>query len=247
MSAEEATFLDVDDGFQAHLPYPRHVSSGRSSERTTKRAVAASTIRHVLFDADGVLQIVPGGWYAAMEPYVGDRAREFLHRTWKDELSTLAGDGDYLPTLAATLTEYGVTEPVDAVYRAVWHRIERIEDSFAIIRALRRNGYGVHLGTNQEQHRGGHMRTVLGYDDIFDTSCYSYDLRVAKPDPAFFTEAARRIGADPSTILLVDDSVRNVEGALAAGLEAVCWDVERRHDALVEMLAEYGLDARMTA
>lgn len=210
-------------------------------------AVCASTIRHVLFDADGVLQIVPGGWYAAMEPYLGDRAREFLHRTWNDELPTLVGNGDYLPMLAAALAEYGVTEPVDDVYRAVWHRIERIEESCALVRALRRNGYGVHLGTNQEQHRGGHMRTVLGYDDLFDTSCYSYELGVAKPDPAFFAEAARRIGADPSSILFIDDSVRNVEGARAAGLEAVVWDVEQGPEALVELLADYGVNARMTA
>ncbi|GAB3833458.1 hypothetical protein [Kribbella italica] len=99
-------------------------------------------IRHVLLDADGVLQDLPGGWYAAMEPYVGERAREFLHRTWIDELPMLAGRGDY----------------------------------------------GVHLATNQECYRGAHMRTVLGYDDLFDVSCYSYDLGVAKPDPEFFAK-----------------------------------------------------------
>jgi putative hydrolase of the HAD superfamily len=206
-----------------------------------QRTGLTSAIRHVLFDADGVLQVIPGGWYAAMEPYLGARTREFLHRTWKDELPTLAGQGDYLPILAATLIEYGVTDPVDAVYRDVWHRIERIEASFALVEALRRNGYGVHLGTNQECHRGGHMRTVLGYDDIFDTSCYSYDLGVAKPDPAFFTEAARRIGAAPSTILFIDDNAANVEGARTAGFVAVHWDVERGHDALVELLAHHGV------
>ncbi|UUZ59913.1 HAD-IA family hydrolase [Nocardioides sp. B-3] len=88
---------------------------------------------------------------------------------------------------------------------------------------------------------------MLEYDDVFDISCYSYDLGVAKPDPAFFTEAARRIGAAPSTILFVDDSVRNVEGALVAGLRAVVWDVEQGHDALVGLLAGYGVDARLTA
>ncbi|HXH80671.1 HAD-IA family hydrolase [Nocardioides sp.] len=201
----------------------------------------------MLFDADGVLQVIPGGWYAAMEPYLGSRAREFLHQTWKDELPTLAGQGDYLPMLASTLLEYGVTAPVEVVHRDVWHRIERIEESFTIVEALRRNGYGVHLGTNQEQHRGSYMRTALGYDDVFDTSCYSYDLRIAKPDPAFFTEAARRMGAAPSTILFVDDSVRNVQGALVAGLQAVVWDIEQGHDALVELLAGHGVDARLTA
>lgn len=50
--------------------------------------------------------------------------------------------------LAAALVEYGVTKPVDVVYRDVWHRIERVEESFAIVEALRRNGYGIHLGAS---------------------------------------------------------------------------------------------------
>lgn len=200
-----------------------------------------SAIRHVLFDADGVLQVVPGGWYAAMEPYLGDRAREFLHQTWKDELPTLAGDGDYMPMLAASLVEYGVTVPVEEVYRDVWHRIELVEESFALVEALRRNGYGVHLGTNQEQHRAAHMRSALGYDVIFDTSCYSYDLGFAKPDPSFFTEAARRIGDKPGGILFVDDSVKNVEGARAAGMPAVHWQVDQGHEILLQALASLGV------
>jgi hypothetical protein len=47
------------------------------TDRPTRSA--ASGIRHVLFDADGVIQSLPGGWYAAIEPYVGERAEEFLH------------------------------------------------------------------------------------------------------------------------------------------------------------------------
>ncbi|MGC4942573.1 hypothetical protein [Kribbella sp. DT2] len=82
------------------------------------RTPSDAGIRHVLLDADGVLQDLPGGWYAAMEPYVGERAREFLDRTWADELPMLAGRGDYLPILAATLQEYGVLAPLDEAYAA---------------------------------------------------------------------------------------------------------------------------------
>ena len=207
----------------------------------SKRAVVASQIRHVLFDADGVLQHIPGGWYAAMEPYLGDRAREFLHRTWKEELPMLAGQGDYLPVLAAALAEYGVPDPVQDVYADVWHRIEVIGESVELVRALRANGYGVHLATNQERYRAAYMRTVLGYDALFDVSCYSCDLGVAKPAQAFFAEAARRIGAERSAVLFVDDSEQNVDGARAAGLAAELWSFEAGHDALAALLASHGV------
>ncbi|MFI7065819.1 HAD family hydrolase [Kribbella sp. NPDC050124] len=208
-----------------------------------KHVVGESRIRHVLLDADGVLQDLPGGWYAAMEPYLGDKVRQFLHQTWKDELPMLAGSGDYMPVLEATLKNYGVVTPVAEVYAAVWKNIVVIEESIAIVRALRSNGYGVHLGTNQERYRGAHMRTVLGYDDLFDVSCYSYDLGVAKPDPAFFTQAAHRIGADPETILFIDDTERNIAGARAAAMPAEQWDLTQGHDLLLHLFAKHGITA----
>ena len=213
----------------------------RTAAEGPEGAFAVSRIRHVLLDADGVIQHVPGGWYAAMEPYLGERARDFLHRAWQDELPMLAGQGDYLPALAAMLAEYGVTVPVGDVYADVWHRIEVVGESVDLVHALRRNGYGVHLATNQEQNRAVYMRDVLGYDALFDVSCYSCDLGVAKPAPAFFTEAARRIGVDPPAILFVDDSARNVEGARAAGLVAEQWTFEQGHDALASVLASHGV------
>ena len=198
-------------------------------------------IRHVLFDADGVLQSVPGGWFTAMEPYVGERAQEFLHGAWKDEKPMLAGQGDYLPLLAARLIEFGVPVPAEDVYHDVWHRIEPDGESLALVRALRANGYGVHLGTNQDRLRAAHMRVALGYDALFDVSCYSCDLGVAKPDVGFFAAAAGSIGAVPSSILFIDDTARNVEGARAAGLAAEQWELPQGHDVLVALFARHGV------
>lgn len=203
----------------------------------------AAVITHVLLDADGVLQDLPGGWYAAMEPYLGDRALEFLHRTWADELPTLAGEGDYLPLLEARLREYGVTAPVDEVYAAVWHRIDEVASSFEVVTALRRAGYGVHLATNQERGRGTYMHDVLGYRDRFDVCAYSWEVGAAKPDPEFFHRVVRLIGAPAGEVLFVDDSEANVEGARAAGLAAEHWHFERGPGSLVSRLAAHGVRA----
>jgi putative hydrolase of the HAD superfamily len=113
----------------------------------------------------------------------------------------------------------------------------------AVVRALRRNGYGVHLATNQERYRAAYLRDVLGYDALFDVSCYSCELGLAKPAPAFFAEAVRRIGAEPPAVLFIDDSAGNVEGARAAGLAAGQWSLEQGHDALARLLARHGVAA----
>jgi putative hydrolase of the HAD superfamily len=198
-------------------------------------------VRHVLFDADGVLQHVPGGLEAAAEPYLGERAAGFLRRVLEDELLTLAGQGELLPMVAAAMADFGVIAPPEEVHRAIWLRIEPVEQTVALVRALRRNGYGVHLGTNQERNRGTYMREVLGYDALFDVSCYSWELGVRKPDPAFFAAAAGRIGADPADILFIDDSARNVAAARDVGLAAEQWTLADGHIALRSLLARHGI------
>lgn len=184
------------------------------------------SVEHVLLDADGVLQYLPGGWREAMRPYLGDRAEAFLEGTWHDELAALRGESDFLVDLARNLTEFGVDTSVEELYPAVWHSIEVVPETMAFVRELQAAGYGVHLGTNQEQHRAAFMRTTLGYDHVFDVSCYSCDLGATKPDPAYFTEAAALIGAAPETIVFVDDTERNVLGAREAGLAAEHWWVD---------------------
>lgn len=199
------------------------------------------TIEHVLFDADGVLQEVPGGWYAAMEPYVGDRAREFLHFTWAHEKPMLAGGGDYRSMLSEDLLAYGVDAPVDEILQQVWFRIEVDERSLGLVRSIRDAGFGVHLGTNQDLLRAEHMRTFLGYDTHFDNCFYSCDIGFAKPDRGFFDETVRQIGTVADAVLFVDDSAANVEGARRAGLQAVHWSLADGHDALIDELAAHGV------
>jgi len=200
-------------------------------------------IGHVLFDADGVLQDMPGGWEAGAEPYLGERTLEFLYRLYKEELPSLAGQGELLPLLAAALTDFGVTAPIEEVYAAVWLRMVPVEETFAIVRGLRRNGYGVHLGTNQERNRAAHMRDVLGYDALFDVCCYSCELGARKPDPAFCGAASRRIGADPGAILFIDDGAGTVAAARDAGFAAEQWVIADGHDALHALLAKHGVAA----
>lgn len=201
-------------------------------------------IQHILFDADGVLQLIPGGWYTAMETYLGDRSREFLHATWDKGSSTLSGQGDYLPILADALAEYGVAASAEQVFRDVWLAIEIVEPSIALVRDLRAQGYGVHLGTNQEHLRAAHMRSALGYDELFDTSSYSCEVGAAKPSPDFFRGALRAINAEPSTVLFIDDFAPNVEGARAVGLAAEQWEVGQGHEVLLTHLETHGIAAR---
>ncbi|MDO9457554.1 HAD family hydrolase [Nocardioides sp.] len=199
------------------------------------------TIRHVLLDADGVLQDLPGGWFDRLRPWLGDRSEEFIKQSWVDEVPTLRGEGDFFDHLGNHLAAYGVDVGVEELFAAVWTSIELVPSSIELVHRLRAAGYGVHLGTNQERHRAAYMRTELGFDELFDVSCYSWELGAIKTEPAYFEQAAALIGADPAEILFVDDRLDNVETARSVGLAGVHWTFTDGLDAIESRLGEHGV------
>lgn len=195
-------------------------------------------MRHVLLDADGVMQDLRSGWEVTFASLFGDRAEEFVARIAMDEQPSLRGEVPFTPVLAAALEEFGLEEDVRTVY-ARWLDIVVDERSRALVHDLRRRGLGVHLATNQNPERRDHMRTVLGYDDLFDASFYSCELGAAKPDAAYFSTVLDRLGAPAGEVLFVDDSVANVEGARGVGLLAEHWHLDQGHDRLDQLFARH--------
>lgn len=196
---------------------------------------------HVLLDADGVLQDLPGGWFDGVRPWLGDRAERFIHESWAAEIPCLRGEADFFDHLGAHLAAYDADVTVEELFAAVWTSIEVVPSSIELVHRLRAAGHGVHLGTNQERHRATYMRTTLGYDELFDVSCYSWELGAVKPEPAYFERAVERIGVDPGEVLFVDDRLDNVESARSVGLAGVHWTFLDGLDELESQLAHHGV------
>ena len=81
-------------------------------------------------------------------------------------------------------------------------------------------------------------RTVDGFDwvSLFDALVFSCDLRLVKPERAIFDHAVRLAGVPAERCLFVDDVAINVEGARAAGLQAVEFRGVAELDALVALI-----------
>ena len=58
-------------------------------------------------------------------------------------------------------------------------------------------------------------------DELFEKTYYSHLIKLRKPDVGAFEYVIRDAGVDPSTTLFIDDYAANVEGAKAAGLQAI--------------------------
>jgi putative hydrolase of the HAD superfamily len=73
----------------------------------------------------------------------------------------------------------------------------------------------------------------------FDVRVWSYQLRIAKPDPAIYRHTLAQLGTLPEETLFIDDKLENIEAAQALGIQAIQFSsVERlRADLIAAGLA----------
>lgn len=55
----------------------------------------------------------------------------------------------------------------------------------------------------------------------FDVLVWSYQLGIAKPDPAIYLHTLEKLGTAPAETLFIDDKLVNVHAAQALGIQAI--------------------------
>ncbi len=192
----------------------------------------------VLFDADGVIQQTPVGWWEAWAEICPDshRVDEFREDLFMAErpFATLASG--FEEAVAGVLDRWGCPERL-ADTLAMWEQLDPEPASLEIVRAAREGGSVVALATNQQHVRARYMRTTLGYERLFDHLFFSCEMGVSKPSAAYFMAIAERLGVTPRDLLFIDDSVANCEAAAAAGLVTGHYHLQQGPDALRKILA----------
>ena len=70
-------------------------------------------------------------------------------------------------------------------------------------------------------------------EDIFKKCFFSFEMKALKPSAAFYKAVVERIGLPAEEMFFIDDSQRNVDGAVAAGLPAVYYEPGTDLEALI--------------
>jgi putative hydrolase of the HAD superfamily len=76
----------------------------------------------------------------------------------------------------------------------------------------------------------------------FDVLVWSYQHKMAKPDPAIYRLALERLGTRPEETLFIDDKQPNIDAALALGIRAIQFSTTEK---LRADLVTAGLDAEL--
>lgn len=70
-------------------------------------------------------------------------------------------------------------------------------------------------------------------EDIFKKCFFSFEMKALKPSAAFYKEVVEQIGMPAEEMFFIDDSQRNVDGSIAAGLPAVYYEPGTDLEALI--------------
>jgi putative hydrolase of the HAD superfamily len=87
-----------------------------------------------------------------------------------------------------------------------------------------------------------HMERELEWLSRFDVLVWSYQLRIAKPDPAIYRYALGKLGTRPAETLFIDDRPENVDTATALGVRGLVFSTVEK---LRVDLVDAGLDREL--
>jgi HAD superfamily hydrolase (TIGR01509 family) len=177
----------------------------------------------VIFDLDGVLVDSEPLW---------DRAKQELVRgaggRWKDAAQREMM-GMSSPEWARYLhDELGVALPPEQINREVVSRLEqlyRVElpllpGAVDAVRALSRR-WPLGLASSANREIIDLVLELAELDDAFEATVSSEEVGAGKPAPDVYLEAARRLGAQPSGCVALEDSTSGLRAAAAAGMTVI--------------------------
>jgi putative hydrolase of the HAD superfamily len=115
-------------------------------------------------------------------------------------------------------------------------------EALATVRRARAAGARVGLLTNElELFHGREEMERLEILRLIDSVVDATHTRILKPDPRAYALGCEALGSAPGDVVFFDDQKRNVEGALAAGLDAVWFDITRPAATYAEVERRLGL------
>ena len=197
------------------------------------------TIRAVVFDIGGVLEITPDlGVTRQWETRLGLAAGELDERmrdVWRGgSVGTITVDDVH----QALNDRLGLDEPRLAAFMAdLWHEYLGTPNTELIDYARRlRPRYRTGILSNSFVGAREREQQAYGFEDLVDEIVYSHESGMSKPDPRIYALACTRLGVRPHETVFVDDTEACVAGAREAGLHAICYRDATQAIAAIEKL-----------
>ncbi|MFI9494365.1 HAD family hydrolase [Streptomyces halstedii] len=179
----------------------------------------------VLFDLDGTLVDSEPNYYEAGRRLL---ARYGVHGFGWEEHTRFIGVSTR-ETLTALRAEYGIDAPVDELLagkNALYLELagtstEVYPEMRLLVEELHARGVPMAVASGSSRTAIAAVLAVTGLDAFLPLYVSAEEVARGKPAPDVFLEAARRLGAEPASCVVLEDAVPGVEAARAAGMRCV--------------------------
>ena len=130
---------------------------------------------------------------------------------------------------AAVLAESKPGSRAELVDEAMWHILSGISPYKAELLNKLAESYDLYMLSNNNpvcMPRSRRLFEEAGapLDKVFRKCFLSYEMKALKPSEAFYKTVVSEIGLPAEQMIFIDDSQKNVDGAIAAGLPAVYYE-----------------------
>ena len=130
---------------------------------------------------------------------------------------------------SAVLAESNPGSRAELVDEAMWHILSGISPYKAELLNRLAESYDLYMLSNNNpvcMPRSRRLFEEAGapLDKVFRKCFLSYEMKALKPSEAFYKTVVSEIGLPAEQMVFIDDSQKNVDGAIAAGLPAVYYE-----------------------
>lgn len=131
------------------------------------------------------------------------------------------------------------------VDKAMWHILTGIQPYKVDMLKRLAHSYDLYLLSNNNPVCLPRAKAIfeeagIPLDSLFKKCFYSFEMKALKPSEAFYKAVVDEIGLPAEQMFFIDDSQKNVDGAVAAGLPAVYYEPGTDLEALIDNVLEEG-------
>ena len=136
-----------------------------------------------------------------------------------------------------------VLPSAEDVDRAMWHILTGIEPyKISLLKRLAEN-YDLYMLSNNNAiclPRSRQLFAEAGatLEELFRKCYFSFEMKALKPSEEFYKAVMEDIGGSAEDMLFIDDSQKNVDGSIRAGLPAVYYEPGTDLEALLDKVLE---------
>jgi sugar-phosphatase len=182
-------------------------------------------IKAIIFDMDGVIIDSEPFWETAEERVFSSVGVTITPELSKITQALTTSDVtqfwyDRQPWQSKTKKEVEneVIGMVESLIQSEGRAIAGVQE---LLPLLKRHGYRIGLATNSPQRLIHAVLSKLDLSDYFDVVSSGDDEHEGKPHPAIYFTVAKKLGVDPESCLVFEDSHSGLTAAKRAGMRAI--------------------------